>query len=297
MLPTSFRIGLSGAPGSGKSTLIEALGMLLVSKGYRVAVLAVDPSSPVSGGAILGDKTRMVELSRSPFAFVRPSPARGALGGVTRSTSEAVALCEGAGYDTVLIETVGVGQSETAVRNMVDMLCLVVAPGAGDELQGLKKGIVEVSDLILINKADGDLLSAAQRTQADYLSALKYMRPRTDSWSVHVRSLSAQAGHGVAEAWQDMLAFYRSALQSGWLMEQRAVQLHAQLWSHINDGLVDCFQQSAAVQALLPSMESAVRSAQIAPGAAADRLLRVFSEAAAPARSSGAVAAADSGCI
>ena len=178
----TFRIGLSGPPGAGKSTFIEALGRSLTAKGHKVAVLAVDPSSGTTGGSLLGDKTRMPELTRDPSAFIRPSPSSCHLGGVTRSTNEAVVLCEAAGYDVIIVETVGVGQSEYIVESMVDMFCLLLPPAGGDELQGIKRGIVEQSDLIIVNKCDGDLVPAARRIKGEYMSALKFMRPKTRYW-------------------------------------------------------------------------------------------------------------------
>ena len=197
----AIRIGISGAPGAGKSTFIEALGLHVVAEGHRVAVLAVDPSSTRSGGSILGDKTRMEQLTRSPDAFVRPSPTRGTLGGVARRTREALLLCEAAGFDTVLVETVGVGQSEVAVAAMVDMFLVLVAPAGGDELQGLKRGIMELADLVVVNKADGDLAAAAAATASDYASALHLLRPRTAEWFARVVTCSALDGSGVREVW------------------------------------------------------------------------------------------------
>src|ERR1700756_2338483 len=190
----AIRVGISGAPGAGKSTFIEALGVHLVDAGHRVAVLAVDPSSTRSGGSILGDKTRMEELSRRPEAFIRPSPSGGTLGGVARRTREALLLCEAAGHDVVLVETVGVGQSEVAVAGMVDVFVLLLAPGAGDELQGVKRGIVELAGIVVVNKADGDLAAAAERTAADYANALHFLRSRTEGWEVRVERASALLG-------------------------------------------------------------------------------------------------------
>ena len=187
----TLRLGISGVPGVGKSTFIEALGLYLAEAGHRVAVLAVDPSSPRSGGAILGDKTRMEELSRHPNAFIRPSPSRGILGGVARRTREVMLCIEAAGFDVLLIETVGVGQSETAVAELTDMFILLISPGGGDDLQGIKRGIVELADLIVVNKADGDLAATAERTQSDYMAALRLMHPSKDSWATKVLSHEA----------------------------------------------------------------------------------------------------------
>lgn len=207
--PDGFRVGLSGAPGVGKSSFIETFGMFLISQGHRVAVLAVDPSSSRSGGSILGDKTRMTELSRNDNAFIRPSPSSGSLGGVARNTNDAIVLCAAAGYDVILVETVGVGQSETMVADMVDMFTLLVAPGAGDELQGMKKGIVELSDMILVNKADGELAAAARMAQIEYTSALKYLQPSTQGWTPQILPVSSHANTGITEAWDSMKEYYK----------------------------------------------------------------------------------------
>lgn len=206
--PSTLRIGLSGSPGVGKSTFIEAFGMHLVNSGHKVAVLAVDPSSTRTGGSILGDKTRMTLLSREDNAYVRPSPSRGTLGGVARNTNEAIVLCEAAGFDVILVETVGVGQSETMVADMVDMFVLLVPPAGGDELQGLKKGIVELSDLVLVNKADGPLENAARNAQLEYTSALKYVKRDTGPWTSRVMRVSSQTGKGINEAWDAMVEYF-----------------------------------------------------------------------------------------
>src|SRR5829696_4993615 len=215
VLPRSgaaVRVGISGAPGAGKSTLIEALGTHLVAEGQRVAVLAVDPSSTRSGGSILGDKTRMEQLTRSPDAFVRPSPTGGTLGGVARRTREAMLLCEAAGFDVVLVETVGVGQSEVKVAAMVDLFLVIVAPGGGDELQGIKRGIMELADLVVVNKADGDLAPAARQAEADHRHALGLLRPRFEGWRPPVLSCSARTGTGVDAVWAAVLE-HRSTLE------------------------------------------------------------------------------------
>ena len=215
-----MRVGISGAPGAGKSTFIEALGTHLVAQDHRVAVLAVDPSSTRSGGSILGDKTRMEQLTRSPDAFVRPSPTGGTLGGVARRTREALLLCEAAGFDVVLVETVGVGQSEVKVAAMVDLFLVLVAPGGGDELQGLKRGIMELADLVVVNKADGDLAAVAAHTAADYAAALHLVRPRIAAWTPRVLTCSALTGTGIAEVWEAVAEFRdgggrRAARRSG----------------------------------------------------------------------------------
>jgi len=225
----ALRIGLSGTPGVGKSTFIEGFGMHLTALGLRVAVLAVDPSSARSGGSILGDKTRMDLLSRDPNAFIRPSPSQTHLGGVARRTREAVSLCEGAGFDVVLIETVGVGQSETMVAEMCDLFVLLLAPAGGDELQGVKRGIMEIADLILVNKADGDLKPAATRTQADYAGALRLLRKRAQDPDGFPKaaSVSALTGDGLAQAWDDMQSLSAWRKDHGhWAARRRAQSVH-----------------------------------------------------------------------
>ena len=210
----AVRLGISGTPGAGKSTFIEAFGAHLIEQGHRVAVLAVDPTSRRSGGSILGDKTRMQRLAQAQAAFVRPSPAGDSLGGVARRTREAGLVCEAAGFDVVLIETVGVGQNETAVADMVDCFVLLLAPGAGDELQGIKRGVIELADLVLINKADGELRAAARRAQADYKAALALLRPGTAGWAPEVLTCSALEGTGIAEVWQAVRR-HRRTLEAG----------------------------------------------------------------------------------
>ncbi len=223
----SLRIGIAGAPGVGKSTLIEALGLHWVGQGQRLAVLAVDPSSPVSGGSILGDKTRMTELSRASAAFIRPSPAAGRQGGVARRTAEAVRLCEAAGYDRILVETVGLGQSETAVAGLVDLVLLLVPPGGGDELQGIKRGIMETADILAVTKADGPMLELAGRTAAEYQHALRLIRPAAD-WVPVARTCSALTGAGIAELWDEFERF-RAVAGSDGLAARRAEQAIGQL--------------------------------------------------------------------
>ncbi|HEY5998563.1 MAG TPA: methylmalonyl Co-A mutase-associated GTPase MeaB, partial [bacterium] len=227
----SFRIGVSGVPGAGKSTFIEALGLHLIAEGLRVAVLSVDPSSPASGGSILGDKTRMAELSRRPEAFIRPSPSGGSLGGVARRTREALLVCEAAGFDVVIVETVGVGQSETAVAGMTDLFVLLLVPGGGDELQGIKRGIVELADLVLVNKADGELAAPAARAVDAYRNALGLLRPRTPGWEVPVEACSALTGAGIAAAWATMRRYRETLAAGGALAARRAEQAGEWLWS------------------------------------------------------------------
>src|SRR3954469_10642885 len=235
------RVGISGSPGVGKSTFIEALGEHVVDRGLQLAVLAVDPSSARSGGSILGDKTRMTELGRRPEAFIRPSPGGTQLGGVARRTREAMLLCEAAGFDVVLVETIGVGQSEVAVADMVDLFALLVAPGGGDELQGIKRGIMELADLVVVNKADGDLAPAAGRTRADYASAVHLLRPKWRNWATEVVAVSALTGAGIAEVWTAIERFCVAVAADGELATARAGQATAWLWSEVGDTLLERF--------------------------------------------------------
>lgn len=220
----AVRIGITGVPGAGKSTLIEALGTLLCKQGHKVAVLAVDPSSTVTGGAILGDKTRMENLSKEKNAFIRPSPSGGTLGGVTRKSRETMLLVEAAGYDVVLVETVGVGQSETTVRSMVDFFLVVVLTGAGDDLQGVKKGVIELADAILVNKADGDNKQKAMITRADYEQILHYLRPATEGWTTKAYTCSAYTGEGIQEIWDVMMEYCDQMRGTGQLEDRRRHQ-------------------------------------------------------------------------
>jgi LAO/AO transport system kinase len=270
------RVGISGPPGVGKSTFIEAFGLHLLDQGHRVAVLAVDPSSRRSGGSILGDKTRMEELSRRPEAFIRPSPGGGQLGGVARRTREAMLLCEAFGFDVVVVETIGVGQSEVAVADMVDLFLLLVAPGGGDELQGIKRGIMELADLVVVNKADGDLAPAAGRTRADYAAAVHLLRPKWQSWETEVMACSGLTGEGVPVVWEAIERFAAQVRASGELDEARARQATAWLWSEIGDTLLDRFRADPAVVALLPAVEADVGAGRVTPTVAAGRLLDLF---------------------
>jgi LAO/AO transport system kinase len=269
----SIRLGITGSPGVGKSTFIEVFGTFLTAKGHKVAVLAVDPSSGISGGSILGDKTRMVDLARDPNAFIRPSPAGGTLGGVARRTREAMLLAEAAGFDVVMVETVGVGQSETAVADMVDMFVLLLAPGGGDDLQGIKRGIMELADLIVVTKADGDLARAARLAQTDYASALQLMRPRSAAWRPQVLSVSAMEKKGLNELWSAIAAYREAMAKAGEAARRRAEQNRAWLWREVSEGLLDELRADPKVAALLPEMEDAVGRGELAPGAAARRLL------------------------
>ncbi len=270
------RIGITGVPGVGKSTFIEAFGMYVADAGHRIAVLSVDPSSAVSGGSILADKTRMPELARHERAFSRPSPAGKTLGGVARHTHEAVMLCEAAGFDVVLVETVGVGQSETAVADLTDVFVLMLLPVAGDELQGMKRGIVELADLILVNKADGELMAAATRTAAQYTNALRMVRGRSSSWTVPVETCSALSGDGVTEVWE-IIERYRGAMgEAGELQARRAGQATKQFWAEASTSLVAMLKSDANIAARCAAIEQAVASGRLPPRVAARRLVETL---------------------
>jgi LAO/AO transport system kinase len=270
------RIGITGPPGAGKSTFIERFGLDGIARGHRIAVLAVDPGSKRGGGAILGDKTRMAELSRSPAAFIRPSSAGDQLGGVARRTREAILVCEAAGFDTIVVETVGAGQSETAVAEMVDLFVLILPPAAGDELQGLKRGIIELADLILVNKADGRLEDHARRSAAEYANALRLVRPPVPEWQAPVRAVSALTGAGIAEVWDDAARFRAALEATGAWTRRRAEQTKAALWAEIGDGLLDRFRAAPAVAARLAAIEAEVTAGTRSPAAAARLLLAPF---------------------
>jgi LAO/AO transport system kinase len=272
----SIRIGISGPPGAGKSTFIERLGLAGIARGRRVAVLAIDPASKRGGGAILGDKTRMAELARRPEAFIRPSSAGANRGGVARRTREAIVLCEAAGFDAVVVETVGVGQAETAVAEIVDMFVLILPPAAGDELQGIKRGVVELADLVLVNKDDGELAEAAQRAAADYASALRLIRPPLPEWQVPVRAVSALEGTGIAAVWDDVARFRAALEASGAWSRRRREQMRAALWSEIEDSLLDHFRAAPAVAHHLAEIEREVAAGRQTPTAAARALLADF---------------------
>ncbi|KAE8630237.1 hypothetical protein XENTR_v10000746 [Xenopus tropicalis] len=276
--PLAFRVGLSGPPGAGKSTFIEFFGKTLTDEGHKVAVLAVDPSSSTSGGSLLGDKTRMTELSRDMNAYIRPSPTRGTLGGVTRTTNEAIVLCEGSGYNIILVETVGVGQSEFAVADMVDMFVLLLPPAGGDELQGIKRGIVEMADLVAITKADGDLLIPARKIQTEYVSALKLLRKRSRTWNPQVMRISAKTGEGIQDLWKKMLEFQNSMLTSGELITKRRSQQRVWMWNLIQENVLLHFRNHPAVKHQIPILEERVRTGTLSPGLAADMLLNAFSK-------------------
>ncbi len=272
----ALRVGITGVPGVGKSTLIEALGTHLTGLGHRVAVLAVDPSSLRSGGSILGDKTRMQELARDPRAFVRPTPTLGALGGVARHTRETLLLCEAAGYDVVLVETVGVGQSETMVAQLVDCFVVLMLAGAGDELQGIKRGILELVDILAITKADGEGAAAAGRARAEYELALHLMRPRHPAWTVPVVTCSAYTREGITGLWQAVLD-HRAALERvGAFAAGRAAQQVHWMWRSIEAGLLERFTGDAAVAARCAALEGEVKAGTVSPDHAAAELLELF---------------------
>ncbi len=271
----ALRLGLSGTPGVGKSTFIESFGLMLTGQGKRVAVLAVDPSSARSGGSILGDKTRMEQLSRDPNAFIRPSPSQAQMGGVARRSREAVALCEAAGFDLVLIETVGVGQSETVVAEICDLFLLLLAPAGGDELQGVKRGIMEMADLILVNKADGDLKPAALRTMADYAGALRLLRrrPQDPEGFPKAMPVSALAADGLAAAWQEMQALATWRKAHGHWQSRRAAQARHWFEEEVRHGLLAVLAQDPA-RSRLNDLGKAVEAGQLTPEAAATEMLR-----------------------
>ena len=268
----SLRLGISGPPGAGKSTLIDALGCMLIAQGHRVAVLAVDPSSQRSGGSILGDKTRMQKLAADPRAFIRPSPSATHLGGVTRRTREALRLCEFSGFDVVIVETVGVGQSETAVAEMVDFFALVLSPGGGDELQGIKRGVVEICDALWVNKADA-MPEAAARSQQEYQNALHLYAPRNDGWNVPVMQISALKGQGLDKAWKSVQD-YRALLGPERLQAARRGQEIQWLHSEIRAALWQQVTENSAYQIHLQRIERSLTRAEISPGRAAQQFIK-----------------------
>lgn len=272
----AIRLGISGAPGVGKSTFIEALGNHLIDHGHRVAVLTVDPSSAISGGSILGDKTRMEELSRRPQAFIRPSAAGTTLGGVARRTREALLLCEAAGFDVIIVETVGVGQSETRVADMTDMFVLLLQPGGGDELQGIKRGIVELADLVLVNKADEGLTDLANRSASEYRNALRLLQPRSADWTVEVLTCSARDGTGIDSAWEVVQRHQQALDDSGQLAARRAEQARGWMWAEVQDSLLDDLKANAGVRKRLAAFERKVSEGRLPAATAARQLLDIY---------------------
>ena len=273
----SLRIGITGVPGVGKSTLIETFGLHLISQGHKVAVLAIDPSSSKTGGSILGDKTRMAALSQHESAYIRPSPTAGSLGGVARRTREAMLLCEAAGYDIIIVETVGVGQSETEVADMVDMFLLLLLPGSGDELQGIKKGIVELADLVVVNKADGDLATQAKRVRADYTAALRMLHPASGLWQPKVLTCSALENTGIDEVWQAVNSFGEAMLKSGELEKKRKTQAVSWMWKEIRETLITRFIKKPQVSDLIEEIEKKLMAGEYSPTTAAQKLLDIAS--------------------
>lgn len=280
----AYRVGISGVPGAGKSTFIDALGTMLTDEGHRVAVLAVDPTSSISGGSILGDKTRMSTLSNDPNAFIRPSPTSGTLGGVARKTRESILLCEAAGFGVVLVETVGVGQSETIVSRMVDYFLVLLIAGAGDELQGIKRGILEVADMLAINKADGDNLQPARRAQSSYQNALRLMRP--DSVPPVV-TCSALEKTGLKELWQQIVDTRRELEASSRFQRRRQAQQVQWMWDMVENGLRRALRGDPELSILVGELEEAVSEGRATPSAAAQQVLRRFAERAGDALTRG----------
>jgi LAO/AO transport system kinase len=268
----AVRVGITGAPGVGKSTIIDALGSMLTGQGHKVAVLAVDPSSRRTGGSILADKTRMARLASDANAFIRPSPASGTLGGVAAKTRETMLLCEAAGYDVMLIETVGVGQSEIAVADMTDFFLLLMLPGAGDELQGLKKGVVELADMIAVNKADGDNIARAKAAAAEYRAALHILAPRSPNWSPPVVTCSALTGVGIAELWASILDHRKKLKASGELEARRGEQQVKWMWTMLEERLFAPLRSDRALKAALPRLEAEVAAGRLAPATAVEEI-------------------------
>ena len=270
---SSFRIGISGVPGVGKSTFIETLGLYALDQGSRVAVLTIDPSSPVTGGSILGDKTRMPELARRTDAFIRPSATGGVLGGVTRRTRDVMLLCEAAGFDTILVETVGIGQSETAVARMTDMFVLLLLPAGGDELQGIKRGVMELADLIIINKADGKLRDAAEQTAAEYQNALQFLRSGTSDWTVVVKTVSALEGRGIDDVWATIAQYRDGTRNGGGLADKRSRQARAWLWDEVSDAMINRLKQDPELSRRVGGLEQDVADQKVPPSVAARELV------------------------
>lgn len=280
----SLRIGITGVPGAGKSTFIEAFGQLLCQQGYKVAVLAVDPTSSITGGSILGDKTRMQKLSREPNCFIRPSPSGGTLGGVARKSRETMMLCEAAGCNVILVETVGVGQSETTVRSMVDFFMLVVLTGAGDDLQGIKKGIMELADAIVVNKADGDNLERAKVTQGEYERMVEFIRPATEGWKTHAYRCSALKKTGLLELWAVMREFEKVTKQSGVFENRRQRQIIAWVKTMIDEHLHNLFYEDPVIKGRIPEVKAAVLAGVVSPSQAVAELIKTFDLDRAAAR-------------
>lgn len=274
----SLRIGITGVPGAGKSTFIESLGVNLVNSGHKVAVLAVDPSSTVTKGSILGDKTRMEKLAREPNCFIRPSPSGGTLGGVTRKSREIILVCEAAGFDVILLETVGVGQSEVTVRSMVDFFLLLLIAGAGDELQGIKKGVIELADAILINKADGDNKIKAKIAKTDYSNALKYLQPATKGWRTEAYTCSAINGEGIDEIWNVIKDFEITTKKNGIFVERRKQQILSWITTMVDDSLRELLNNNLTLKKIIPQLEQDVLTGKLLAPQAAEMIIKLFKE-------------------
>jgi len=272
----AIRVGITGSPGVGKSTTIDALGMFLIDQGHKVAVLAVDPSSARSGGSILGDKTRMARLAASDQAYIRPSPSSGTLGGVAAKTREAMLLCEVAGFDVILVETVGIGQSETAVCDMTDFFLALMLPGAGDELQGIKKGLVELADMIAINKADGDNIKRANHAAADYRSALHILSPRSEHWQPPVITYSALTGKGIGDLWQKVLDHRTAMTGAGDFAARRREQQVKWMWSILEQRMMARLRTDASLRTKVKKIEADVADGRVAPALAAEKIAEML---------------------
>src|ERR1700728_1273164 len=272
MTGKAVRVGITGVPGVGKSTTIDMLGAMLTRQGHKVAVLAVDPSSQRTGGSILADKTRMAQLANDPNAFIRPSPASGTLGGVAAKTRETMLLCEAAGYDVVLVETIGVGQSEHAVTDMTDFFLLLMLPGAGDELQGLKKGVVELADMIAVNKADGDNIGRARAAAAEYRAALHILSPPSPNWSPPVITYSALTGDGIGQLWAHILEHREKLTTSGEFASRRGEQQVKWMWAMIEERVFAPLRSDRELKAALPRLEAEVAAGRLAPAAAVEQI-------------------------
>jgi LAO/AO transport system kinase len=272
----AIRVGITGSPGVGKSTTIDALGSFLIEGGHKVAVLAVDPSSARTGGSILGDKTRMARLAVSDHAYIRPSPSSGTLGGVAAKTREAMLLCEAAGFDVILVETVGIGQSETVVADMTDFFLALMLPGAGDELQGIKKGLVEIADMVAINKADGDNLKRAQLAAADYRSALHILSPRSEHWHPPVVTYSALTGAGIAELWQKILDHRAAMNASGDFAKRRREQQVKWMWSMLEQRMLARLRADTSTRARVKKIEADVADGRVTPAVAAEQMAEML---------------------
>jgi LAO/AO transport system kinase len=272
----AVRVGITGAPGVGKSTTIDTLGTHLTNQGSKVAVLAVDPSSTRTGGSILGDKTRMARLATDDNAFIRPSPSSGTLGGVAAKTRETMLLCEAAGFDVVLVETVGIGQSETAVADMTDFFLALMLPGAGDELQGIKKGLVELADMIAVNKADGDNLERANAAAAEYRAALHILTPRSPNWTPPVVTYSGLTGNGIAELWSQVLIHRERLTSTGELAQARREQQVKWMWSMLDQRVYERLHTDASLRARLPKIEARVAEGKLSAAMAVDEIARAL---------------------